>query len=101
MNTPTVGMGATVGIGSDCYPYTIVSVSENLKTVIIQKDNYKPAKGYEYYGNQVYEFTPNETGSIEVWTLRNHGRYVRKGDKKGDGYYLTIGERRAYSDPSF
>jgi hypothetical protein len=31
--TPEVGMGATGGAGSDCYPYTIVSVSKDGKKI--------------------------------------------------------------------
>jgi hypothetical protein len=95
------GMGATVGIGSDRYPYTVIEVSPNYKTIKIQKDSYKPADGYNYFGNQVYEFIPDPNGPIEVWTLRKHGRYVRKGNKQGNGFYLTIGNKQAYSDPGF
>lgn len=95
------GMGATVGIGSDCYPYTIIKVSPDYKTIEIQADTATPAAGFDYYGNQVYDFMPNPKAPIEVWTLRNHGRYVRKGQKKGSGFYLSIGERRKYYDPSF
>lgn len=98
---PMVGDGVTVSIGSDCYPATIIAVSKNLRTVTIQMDNYKPAQGYEYFGNQVYEFTPNPNGVIEVWTFRNHGRYAKKGSKKGSGFCLSLNGRRAYSDPSF
>ena len=95
------GMGATVSIGSDCYPYTIVEVSPDYKTIKIQADTATPAEGYEYFGNQVFNFTPNPEAPIEVWTLRNHGRYARKGTKKGSGFCLSIGSRRKYSDPSF
>jgi len=95
------GMGATVSIGSDSYPATVIEVSPDYKKVTIQMDSYKPAEGYEYYGNQVYEYSPNPNGLIEVWTLRNHGRYAKKGSKKGSGWCLTLGSRRAYSDPSF
>ena len=95
------GMGATVGIGSDRYPYTIIEVSPDCKTIKIQRDHYTPAEGYNYFGNQVYEYTRDPEAPIEVWTLRNHGRYVRKGDKKNSSFYLTIGKKQAYSDPSF
>lgn len=95
------GMGATVGIGSDCYPYTIVEVSPDYKTIKMQRDHYEPAAGYDYYGSQVYNYTPDPNASVEVWTKRNNGRYVRKGEKKDSGYYLSIGVRKAYSDPSF
>ena len=101
MNTPTVGMGATVGIGSDCYPVTVIAVSDNLRTVTVQTDIYTPAPGYDYFGNQVHNFTPNTDGAVDVWTLRNHGRYSRKGYPKGTGFYISFGSRRAYSDPSF
>ena len=98
---PKVGVGATIGIGSDCYPATVIEVSKNGRTVTVQMDNYKPSEGYEYYGNQVYDFIPNPNGAKEVWTLRNHGRYARKGVKKGSGCNISFNGRRAYSDPSF
>lgn len=98
---PVVGQGATVSIGSDCYPATVIEVSKNLRTVTIQMDTYTPAPGYEYFGNQVHEFFPNPDGAIEIWTLRNHGRYAKKGSKKGSGFCLSLNGRRAYSDPSF
>lgn len=98
---PTLGMGATIGIGSDCYPATVIEVSANGKTIKVQRDNYTPSAGYDYFGNQVHTFSMNPDGITEVWTLRNHGRYVRKGDKKGNGFYISFGARRAYSDPSF
>ncbi len=97
----TKGMGATVRIGSDCYPYTIIEVSPDYKTVKIQRDNYKPAKDYDYYKNQVYDYIPNTEAPIEVWTIRNNGRYVKKGESKNSPFLLTIGNKIAYSDPSF
>ena len=99
--TPKEGDGATIGIGSDCYPATVIEVSPNGKTVTVQYDFATPIKNFDFYGNQVYSFECNRNGAIEVWTLRNHGRYARKGLKKGSGFYISFNGRRKYTDPSF
>lgn len=101
INTLAVGDGATVGIGSDQYPYTIIAINKNGKEVVIQRDDYSPAPGYEYYGSQVYEYTRNTNNKLEVWTLRNNGHYAKKGSPKGSCYYLSFNGRNAYRDPSF
>lgn len=38
---PEVGMGATTGAGSDCYPHTIIEVADDLSYIVIQSDNYE------------------------------------------------------------
>jgi len=97
---PVVGMPATVGIGSDSYPYTVTEVSASGKSITIQRNTYKAAADSNYYGQQKYEYGELQ-GEPEVWTLRTDGRWRRKGTTKGSGYYLTLGVRRAYSDPHF
>ena len=64
---PYIGMGATVGAGSDCYPATVIDVGS--KSVTIQWDTYK-REGDEW----VYERNPN--GKKEVYTLRKNGIQV-------------------------
>lgn len=99
--TPEVGMGATYGIGSDSYAYTIVEVSENKRTVKVQADEAKAQEGSDYYGDQKYDYTPNPKARIRTFTLRKSGRYYEKGCEMGRGGSLTIGFRRTYRDPSF
>jgi hypothetical protein len=98
---PEVGMGVTFGIGSDCYPYTVLEVV-NSKTIRVQSDDYKALPDSEYFGNQKYEYRRNHQGSITTLTLRKNGRWVRKGESmRGASGYWSIGTRRYYSDPHF
>jgi hypothetical protein len=98
---PVVGMGATAGYGSDRYPYTVIKVSTNGKTITVQADDYKPAPGHHYINNQVYTYTPNPQGETKVFTLRDNGRWVLRGESKQGGLCLGLGVRRHYHDPSF
>jgi hypothetical protein len=98
---PVVGMGATAGYGSDSYPYTIIAVSANGKTITVQADDHHPAPGCDHFTNQVYTYTPNPNGSTKVYTLRSNGRWVLKGDTMKGGQAIGIGARRYYQDPSF
>ena len=97
---PYVGQGVTIGIGSDCYPATIIEVSNNLKKVVLRHDTADPAEGFEYYGNQVYDITPNPDGAIETWTYRKRGVWAQLRSAKAIGF-LSFKGRRKYSDPSF
>lgn len=97
---PVVGMGATYYIGSDRYPYTIIAVNKTGKTICVQRDKATPAEGYDYYSKQVYNYTPNLLGDIEVYTLRKNGRFYRQGETSKYGC-LVIGKRNQYQDPSF
>lgn len=96
---PEVGMGATFGVGSDRYPYTVIQVTNDRK-VVLQADHYKLIGGSSQSENQIYEYTPDPFGTVVIATLRVNGRWVRKGqDKHSPGFY--IGDRRAYRDPCF
>ena len=101
MEEPKVGMGATLVVGSDRYPYTIIIVSENKKTIWATPDGYKPTSRHDYYGTQDYIYTTVINATAEEFTLRKNGRWVKKGESLHTGLGLHIGERRAYQDPSF
>lgn len=97
---PVVGQGATMRVGSDSYPGTVISVKP--KVVVIQEDKWKAAPGYDYYSNQVYTYEPNPKGSLHTYTLRKNGRWV----PKGSGLYqpgcgVSFKGRCYYQDPSF
>lgn len=101
---PTVGMGATISVGSDSYPYTIHRVDG--KSVWASQDEFKRIDKNDYYAEQqVYKYSNTNHNKPDAWkeyVLRKNGRYVLRG--KGLNEYsvtLHIGYRRAYQDPSF
>lgn len=96
----TVGMGVTCGIGSDCYPYTLIEIV-NERTIIVQEDRSKPEPGSDFYKDQRYAYTPNPNGGTFVLTLRKNGRWVRKGETLNSGFHWHLGTRRMYQNPSF
>jgi len=98
---PEEGMGVTLGIGSDRYPATIIEVSENKKTLIVRMDVFKPAKGYDYFANQVYEYEENLNGNQHCFTLRKDGKWKEKGSSRNSGFVISFRGRSAYQDPSF
>ncbi len=96
-NKPEVGMGATISAGSDCYPYTIIDVNKTGTKIKVQRDNYEPAEGYDYYDNQVYNYSSNPNGCIYEVSLRKDGKWkIVNGTSN-----VRIGHRSHYSDPSF
>jgi len=113
---PEVGMGATYSIGSDSYPYTVVSVvlgKDGQPSIIkVRGCDYRATADSNYYGRQEYTYTEREDAPAETWkwdakntrwrrAMKNHnGRLVWSGPARGAGH-LYIGERRAKSDPSF
>lgn len=96
---PEVGMGATYGIGSDCYPYTIVEVKSRT-TILVRADDYQRTDNNGYGGHQEYDYYPNPEAGLETVTLRKNGRWVKKGYSMNSGCgNVYIGYRRAYYDP--
>lgn len=99
--TPEVGMGATGGAGSDCYPFTIVEVVSP-KTIVVQADSAVMNSKGDYFGNQIWDITPNPNGGKETYTLRKNGRWILKGSPMTDHWSgISIGHRRRYEDPHF
>lgn len=97
-----VGMGATYGIGSDRYPFTVVEVLSETR-VVVQADRYKRIDKNGLSELQEYEYTPDPEACRTIVTRRKQGDdYVwrKQGDGKGGGYFGFHG-RHAYIDPSF
>lgn len=86
-------LGATLAVGSDSYPYTVIEMGE--RTLLARADDYKfnPA-------TQDYDYFENDSREPEVFTLRKNKRWYKKGDTM-KGCFLYVGRRRAYFDPSF
>jgi hypothetical protein len=96
----TVGMGGTVSIGSDRYPFTLVEIVDE-KTVIVQEDSHRRIDKNGLSEIQDWEITPCPDGTKTTLTLRKNGRWVRKGDPMNSSWYYSFGVRRAYQDPHF
>ena len=101
---PEVGMGATAGYGSDCYPYTIhrVDLTGKVKKMWVSQDEATATANSEYYGNQEYTYSNKNEKNPEDWmlcTLRKDGCWHFGTTKSGQRIYP--GHRRYYQDPHF
>lgn len=98
---PEVGMGCTMGIGSDRYAGTIIEVSKSGKKIGVQYDNTALKKGFNILSeNQEYTYTRNTSGYVSYFSLRKNGKFVQVGSRIS-GKSCGIGHRSAYRDPSF
>jgi hypothetical protein len=50
---------------------------------------------------KILDATADDAATINGWTDRSNGRYVRKGQPMSSRSTLTIGHRSVYRDPSF
>lgn len=85
--TITIGTGATKEIGSDRYPYTVVSVSPSGKTLVLQADSIR--------GKGIFVADPTGDTVTVRWSAKRECFVAGR-----CGHYY-IGARRAYMDPSF
>lgn len=96
---PTVGTGATVFFGSDRVAGTVIHATKS--QVVVQEDISTPAEGFDYFGNQVYDYLPDNEGRTFIFTLRDNGAWVAKGSGKRNGLQAGLGGRNTYRDPHF
>jgi hypothetical protein len=94
--TPTVGMGATSGAGSDRYPYTVVEILSH-RRIVLQRDSYKCTD----YDKQTYDIYRDADGGTYEATLRKDGTWVLDGDPLRHGQRFWLGHRSVYQNPSF
>ncbi|MNJ89976.1 hypothetical protein D3C87_75650 [compost metagenome] len=96
---PEIGMGATYGYGSDCYPGTVIWVSSSGKKIKVQGDNYKRTdKAGPFTESQEYEYSEDKGGPIYEFSLRKDGIWKEVGS---NSHTVGLGFRRAYQDPHF
>lgn len=84
-NDVAANFPATVGIGSDSYAATVTDVKRDadgeIKSVTVRRESCED--------------------DVTTFTRRTRGNFKVKGSKRGSGYYLTLGMRKTYLDPSF
>jgi hypothetical protein len=97
---PEVGMGATVLMWTDRKAATITQVSKSGKRIAIQQDKAVRVDGNGMSECQEYRFERDESRSIEWFSMRKNGAFVRCGDS-ANGTQIRIGERDEYHDYSF
>ena len=100
--TIKAGQGGSYGIGSDCYPITIIGWSKSGKTLYFQDATARATKDSDYYGDQTYLFIPNPEAEIQKATWRTGRRTGGAFRPKGSnhGYVDTSGYRKRL-DPCF
>jgi hypothetical protein len=87
----TIGTGATIHIGPDMYPATIVDIGT--KSFTVQQDLATLKPGRLANERQVYDIFRNHLAAREEYTIRADGSYKLKGSSSQK---LTIGVRRAF-----
>jgi len=98
---PEVGMGVTIICFSDREAATVIEVSKDKKTVIIQEDTAERIDKNGMCEHQEYVFTPNPSARKEVYRLRKNGRWVVKGGSMKNGQCILLGSRDKYYDYNF
>lgn len=108
INGAEVGMGASYGIGSDCYPYFVVGVNRfksgakkgEVKEVLVKSARYREGFHGDWLnavvGNEKFEV--NENADVRVFSVRKNYRLVEVGQEYG---HLSVGQCRDYRDPHF
>jgi hypothetical protein len=112
---PQVGQGATMGIGSDRYPGTVVETYERgaYFYVVIQDDTATMKPGCSIFEHQAWDYSRNPLGNKHIF------RFTRPDPNKEAGkwehvylnsknrmclaktYRLSLTGRDKYVDPSF
>ena len=97
MEIPKVGDGATLVVGSDRYPATVIRTTPK-GTVWIQEDDAVCLSGNAYNSeSQDWACTPNPGGAIRRCSPSK--KYPGRWTASGTPVYM--GSRRRYNDPSF
>lgn len=101
---PSVGLGVTLPVGSDCYPGTIVAVDSPRRIRIVEDDFTRIDNAGAYSEAQECAYLragPVPETRIGTYTLRKNGAWIREGESMKNGRRARLGLRWAYMDPSF
>lgn len=97
---------ATISVGSDRYPATLIG--HDGKILIVRHDDSQVIKGSEQDGSAEYEYASNPNGQLSYWR-KDGDRFVEvvkndatgRWNKLGSTRRLYIGKRTKYYDPHF
>jgi hypothetical protein len=94
------GVGATLFVGGDAYPYTVIDFTSTGKTLTLLRDNFTPTDKHDFYTNQDYTFSPGFAATRDDlekarWSKRSGCYRINPGTR------LFVGYRKAFIDPSF
>jgi hypothetical protein len=89
-----VGIGMTLCIRTDRYPYTVIRILDSKKTLILQQDDFKRMSESDYCC-QIYKYNQNTENDVIKVELIDDKYYYKK------LFNVIVGERSAYIDPSF
>jgi len=92
-----IGEGATVSVGSDSYPYTIVDVSKSGKTITLREDKCERTDSNGMSEAQEYNYFRDFNGKEIKATKRKTGAWKTTGGNS----MVSIGVRRRYYDFCF
>ncbi len=92
-----IGLGVTLGVGSDCYPYTLVDFNAKGTVISVSADKYKRTDSNGLSESQEYEYTTDPNAPVEKLRWSNKFKCYRTAG--GSRYH--VGHRRAYQNPSF
>lgn len=92
----SIGDGATVRVGSDCYPYTVIEMTPSRKTLTLRGCTPRLLSGSFQSNDALIEYAENPAGPIRVarWSAK-YNKFMVGGQPVG------IGIRRYYQDPSY
>ena len=94
---PKIGMGATMIIGSDREPYTVVEVSPNGRRCVVQADRSIRTDDNGMSDCQDYDYEPNHEGRKVTLSRRKNGDWRQVGGTQ----LFYIGYRSRFFDYSF
>ena len=98
--TPKVGDGASVCYWSDRHACTVVKVSPNGKSIVVQRDKAIRADSNGLSDAQSYSYECDPNGALYEFSLRKNGRWHLKGESvRGISCHVT--GRYEYYDFSF
>jgi hypothetical protein len=98
---PEVGMGATVLMWTDRKAATIIAVSPSGTRIKVREDLATRSDDNGMSDAQSYDYAPNPEGAVTEFSLRDNGRWIRKGEPMRSGQALLVGQRDHHFDFSF